>query len=149
MRLNKVLFVKVRFDIPEQFIFEKYGIEIHIFDLFALYFFNEKKAKTLYTYFFGGKFFLHGKDDFQQVLLEKCVCVFIPSPRREGSLFLRSTRPEHIRRGRTWSEYFHTFQFTKRVEINLLIPLLKSKKYTFQLFLYIYRSQNMQKNQYL
>ena len=49
----------------------------------------------------------------------------------------------------TWSEYFHTFQCTKRVEINLFIPLHKSKKYTFQLFLYIHRSQNMQKNQYL
>ena len=50
---------------------------------------------------------------------------------------------------RTWSEYFHTFQCIKRVEINLLIPLHKSKKYTFQLFLYIHRSQNMQKYQYL
>ena len=43
------------------------------------------------------------------------------------------------------SEYFPTFQCTKRVKINLLIPLKKFKKDTFKLFLHIYRSQNMQK----
>ena len=52
------------------------------------------------------------------------------------------------RKPRMWSEYFHTFQCTKRVEINILIPLNTFKKYTSQLFLKIHRSQNMQKNQY-
>ena len=34
----------------------------------------------------------------------------------------------------------------QRVKINLIIPLKKWKKYTSQLFLHIYWSQNMQKN---
>ena len=42
------------------------------------------------------------------------------------------------------SEYFPTFQCTKRVKLNLLIPLQKFKNDTFKLFLHIYRSQNMQ-----
>ena len=43
------------------------------------------------------------------------------------------------------SEYFPTFQCTKRVKLNLLIPLQKFKKDNFKLFLHKYRSQNMQK----
>ena len=43
------------------------------------------------------------------------------------------------------SEYFPTFLYTKRVKLNLLIPLQKLKKDTFKLFLHIYRSKNIHK----
>jgi hypothetical protein len=44
--------------------------------------------------------------------------------------------------GTTWSDYFPTLQCTKRVKMNLLIPLNKLKKYTSQLILYKHRKQN-------
>ena len=41
------------------------------------------------------------------------------------------------------SEYFPSFQCTKRIKFNLLIPLHKFKKDTSKLFIHIYRLKNM------
>ena len=56
----------------------------------------------------------------------------------------KNTNPTIMRDDMMRSEYFHTFQCTKRIKINLLIHLQKFKNNTSKLFLHIYRSQNMQ-----